>query len=589
MRDLLRTQIRWESTDDKSYRLQELLKTEQLPTIVNIASSFNTGRRSIRSIFARDTPSLLIHQEKIDSVLAQCHQTKYRHRAKLVAATKLRTMKKLSRSAASLVTAHGNDGGDDSDDDDGDSKQENSKQSLLKLIDENSRHKTLCRIPLNYCGLFELLNESGLAIEPCKYVSELPLTYNTGDNDDKRLEKWPNRFLLRKNCTGYTTVKLDEDDTTIGDSEKGRQLSSSDSCYGSSSSDMVDSHKTVTLLNHTRKKSDTSGYGIDDEYLDNKRNLNTSSGSTPSSWVRNIAKSRFFLKKSKKSIPVDDTLATKRNVVEQSSPTPTERYLKCKTEKGHIVYISFTENGLFSPVQTSEPNELEDITGVFNLKDLLRNFRLPLPVKAVTKDEIINYFSDEYHHSNKSSNKLRLLTPYSEHVVWICPLTTNNLMAKNKIIIPVPLKSDIYFYRCTNMKDVLRSKHYQELINSCFQSLKQHENMISIVNFPLDIKSIRLRSPLLIKHQRYRNRSQSQFAIRESLTTTNSLETCEHRHCHSYENLNEKHRNAHFSYYGWSSSSSSADDYLHNTTKMGEPLQYRDSFETIKQKLSNST
>ncbi|CAF1254532.1 unnamed protein product [Didymodactylos carnosus] len=192
----------------------------------------------------------------------------------------------------------------------------------------------------------------------------------------------------------------------------------------------------------------------------------------------------------------------------------------------------------------------------------------------------------ENRQSNELSNKLRLLTTYSEHVVWVCPLTTNNLMAKNKLIIPLPLISDIYFHRCINMKDILKSKYYQEFFIDCFQTIKQYENRISKIDFPLDIES----PSLLNNHPRYKKRSQSEFYY-EPIVISNSLEKSNNHYSYSSENINNNISNNRLFYCASSSSSSSSlsvHNYSNEKIKMNDSLQYRDSFEKIKEKLSNS-
>ena len=101
----------------------------------------------------------------------------------------------------------------------------------------------LCRIPINYHAFFELLNENDQAIEPLYRLSDLlTIEYHEENNQQKRIEKWPDAFFLRSTCIAYTKRYIPDERKHSG---------SADSSYGSLSD--LDSHRNMLILNDDKE------------------------------------------------------------------------------------------------------------------------------------------------------------------------------------------------------------------------------------------------------------------------------------------------------------------------------------------------
>ncbi|CAF5133018.1 unnamed protein product, partial [Rotaria sp. Silwood1] len=212
-------QFYFPSSDEQSYTLQEFLDNKynneySLPTIVRI-TSINIHGRSIKNLLSKNIPLLLLDTYQFESILAEYHRSndgKYhstRHRftstqAKIASKTtnKFRTMKKLSTSLVTLTKTNLSD--DNSDDD-----YENMRIIIRNLNQNRSSSIPLCRIPMNYHGFFELLNENDQAIEPFYKLSNLIIKENKNDDNNNNKQqiytaKWPQAFYLRSTCIAYT-------------------------------------------------------------------------------------------------------------------------------------------------------------------------------------------------------------------------------------------------------------------------------------------------------------------------------------------------------------------------------------------------
>jgi hypothetical protein len=574
-------QFYFPSSDDQSYTLREFLKTKcnneyNLPVIVKI-TSLNIPGRSIKNLISKNTPLLLLNTYQFESILAEYHRSndgrfhsnrrglilnQGKINSKTTTTTKFRSMKKLSKSLVTLTTTNPIE--DNSDED-----YDNTRTIIRTLNEKRSLSSPLCRVPINYHGFFELLNENNQSIEPFHKLSDLILIeYKDEDNQQILIEKWPQAFFLRSTCTAYTKRYIPEE----------RKLSgSADSCYGSLSD--LDSHKNLLILNDDKQilqpgqiitilnqcfayRTQTSIKEFDSEQF--------ISHSSTTSWLRN--KSRLFFTR-KKTLTTqshnNNNQIVKKNIYDKKS----QPYLKCQTDQGDIVYISIYETGLFSPLNSQNShlksiNDSEhlDISGVFQLKELVTNFRFPISVRLLTNsisfDNIYSPASiNQSESSFYSSTKFRLLLPYTENVIFACPLIIPSSFKSQIIVIPIPINSDIEIQRCLNMREILQNKYFHNLIQTCYHIINQYQTEFSYIHFPLILKSITTKR----KQPLFKKRSQS-----ESHLEYYSLDLTKDTYHKSCETLNDD-----------------SDDQLDMISSKNEQLYHRDSFEKIKQNLSN--
>jgi hypothetical protein len=577
-----RQQFYFPSSDDQSYTLQEFLDNKcnneyQLPIIVKI-TSLNIPGRSIKNLLSKNTPLLLLDTYQFESILAEYHRSNdgrfHSNRRRLTLAqgklsskttTKSRINKKLSKSLVTLTTT-ANPIDDNSDED-----YDNTRTIIRILNEKNPLSNPFCRVPINYHGFFELLNENDQAIEPFHKLSDLLIIECKDENNQQiRTEKWPQAFFLRSTCTAYTKRYIPEE----------RKLSgSADSCYGSLSD--IDSHKNLLILNDDRQilqpgqiitiLNQCSAYNTQLPVNDFNTEQFISHSST--SWLRN--KSRLFFPKRK--IPTsyshnnnnNNKQFIKKNIYDISKKS--QPYLKCQTEQGDIIYIPINESGLFSPLNSqnsrlnsTKDSEQLDISGVFQLKELVTNFRFPISVRllnnSISFDNIYSPASiNQYESSFYSSTKFRLLFPYTENVIFACPLIISSSFKSQIIVIPIPTNSEIEIQRCLNMREILKNQYFHNLIQTCYHIINQYKTEFSYIHFPLVLNTITKRKQPLFK-----KRSQS-----ESHIEYYSLDLTKDNYRKSCEILNNDN------------------DQSNIIVSKHEQLYHHDSFEKIKQKLSN--
>lgn len=606
MHDLLNHQpVYFPRRNEHLYTLKRFLDSStgtrhQLPIIVNVTSLNNYGR-NVRNILSKNTQLLLIGIYELDSILAEYHpghdarHSIHRHRlahtqGKMTTRTtsRLRSVKKLSKSLASLtvinqanISTHGGgdecDDEDDNDDDDDEDERSYHERSLLKSLNEKrSSTVPFCRIPMHYRRYFEVLNENDQAVEPFHQLSSLIQPEYPG----KSMEKWPKAFFLRSPCLAYTQKNPPDND------HNSTSVVSNDSCYSSSSD--LDSQRNLILLNddvqtlHVGQTLKILGeccasYMPTGGDRDMKDHLYSSPISSPapstsstSSWFRD--KSRIFFAKRRRRSQTSDASLPNETLPHRSMSKTSEPYLKCQTQQGDIVFIHLYETGLFSPLnfptsrsKSNIDSARLDISGVYQLKHLLSNFRCPFSVRhldgSVSFDTIYNPAAIN---RQENATKFRLLTQYTENVVFACPI--NVIPSKScktslsPVILPLPVHADIEIQPCSNMAEISKTEDFQKLIENCFQLIEQFRNEISLIYFPLQFHDMNYRRKQALQKQR--SQSVTDFAnfndgIHQSFRRSN-------------ENLNR-----------------STDESIDQSISTGSsPLRYRESVETVQQRRS---
>jgi len=568
-----RQQFYFPSSDDPSYLLRDFLKNKctnenHLPMIVKI-SSLNIPMRSIKNLLGKNTPLLLLDTYQLESILAEYNRSndsQFQSNKRRMTLTphkfsSMKSMKKLSKSLVTLSTTNPIE--ENSDDD-----QDNTRTIIRSLQEKHSTTNPLCRVPMNYRGFFELLNANDQSIEPFHQLSDLLIVEYT--DDQIRKEKWPEAFFLRSTCAAYTKRYIPDERKHSG---------SADSCYGSLSD--LDSHRNLLILNDERiilqpgqiiiiqnlclAYSTQTTTTTTTVTKDIKSDELISQSST--SWIK--TKSRFFFSRKKHPVlnPSSKSRFIKRNVYDISKkPQP---YLKCQTEQGDIVYIALHETGLFSPlnsqIKTTADHSDSDISGVFQLKDLMSNFRFPLSVRLLNNlisfDNVYSPASlNQSESSSYVSTKFRLLLPYTEEVVFACPLILPSSFKSQILVLPIPIHSEIEVQRCLNMREVFKNKYFHNLTQTCYQIIKQYQTEFSYIHFPIVIQTmLKRKQPLFKKH-----RSQSESHIEYySSDFIQAIDNYDHRK--SSEILHQNKNNSPY-----------------------ETLFHRDSFEKLKDQHSNS-
>ncbi|UJR30634.1 hypothetical protein I4U23_018158 [Adineta vaga] len=111
-----------------------------------------------------------------------------------------------------------------------------------------------------------------------------------------------------------------------------------------------------------------------------------------------------------------------------------------------------------------------------------------------------------------SSTKFRLLLPYTEQVIFACPLIIPSAFKPHTIVIPIPIDSEIKVQRCLNMREIIQNKAYQELLGRCSEIINQYQNELSYIHFPLILSSPTKRASARTEPL-FKKRSQSESHI----------------------------------------------------------------------------
>ena len=581
------------SSLDQFYTLKEFLDNrrfseDHLPIIVRI-TSLNIHQCSIKDLLSKNIPLLLLNTYRFQSILAEYHRTydgKYQStrnrltspqgKSTLKSTAKFLTRKKLSTSLVKLITTDAINTNDEDDDDDYD-------KTLITIRNLNKKHSLsnpFCRIPIDYHGFFELLNENDQAVEPFHQLSDLLLTeYDNENKRQVRTEKWPQAFFLRSTCPAYTKRHIPDE----------RKLSgSADSCYGSLSD--LDPHKNLLILNDDKQilqpgqiitiLNQCSAYRsqIPDDEIETEQFVSHSTTT-----LRSRNKSRFFFLRRKPgplhSYNNELTMRNRKQSIYDISNI-SQPYLKCQTEQGDIVYIYIHASGLFSPLnsrnyhyETITETENIDLSGVFRLRDLATSFRFPISVRllknSVSFGNIYSPASINQNELSLSSTKFRLLLPYTEDVIFACPLVIPSTLKTQVVVIPIPISHDIEIQRCLNMREILHNKYFHNVIQTCHHIIDQYKTEFSYICFPLVINATESRK-LKRKQPLFKKRSQS-----ESHIEYYSCDLSKNNHQRSCELLNHDDE-----------SDTDNDNMIFHKS---EQLYHRDSFEKTKQKLLNKT
>ena len=595
--------------NDQLYTLKQFIEISsksQLPIIVNIASSNHYGR-ALKHFLTKNTHLLLIGVYQFDSVLAEYHGTldgrrhSHRHRMNLTqgkittkASTRFRTMRKFSKSLASLTTLNNqsntnfnNNNNEEEEEDEDDDADSYHQRSLAKTLNEKrSSAIPFCRIPIHYPKLFELLNENDQSVEPYHKLTDLILP----GYPEKRIEKWPRAFFLRSSCTAYTQKNTPEY-VYSANGQKSNSIASNDSCYSSSSD--LNSTKNLIVL---KDEAVTLQAGqvlnilgdcialqlqiVEKEIKEQQQPpLSPSPTSmTPplspfalaSNWFRE--KSKIFFLKKRRSSPSSDFVSSEISSTKSIS-NKYEPYLKCQTEQGEIVYLPLHESGVFSPIYyptSSSKSDTDasplDISEVYHLKHLISNFRFPISVRHLEGSiNFNNIYSPASIQRNEIATKLRLLMRYNEEVVFACPvnaMSSKSYKTSPCIVIPLSINADIEIQPCINMPEISKREEFLKLLDTCFQLIEQYQNEISLIHFPIQINNTNRRRETL-----YMKRSQSESFI----GCADDTPKCRFRY--SDERL------------------SYPNEYTPDLSisSISTPLSHRNSTETLQQKVSNET
>jgi len=202
-----------------------------------------------------------------------------------------------------------------------------------------------------------------------------------------------------------------------------------------------------------------------------------------------------------KVVPAGEQLTLIRSI---SIPGERYQYLQCTDSKGLTVFLSFEQQGLFTPI--AGPN---DISGVFMIKDVLQRFRLPITVKLV---QGIWPKVD----ASKFTGLIRLDWAYTDGTAFLCPIDKHSIR-----ITPVPTEIPFKVTPAKNMVEIQESQVYQDVVLKCNRMVSVYNNTIHlIVAVPDSVmrksKSHELANALAQQNVNNNNNTDTQTTIKRS-------------------------------------------------------------------------
>ncbi|KAL8596167.1 hypothetical protein ACOMHN_021207 [Nucella lapillus] len=167
---------------------------------------------------------------------------------------------------------------------------------------------------------------------------------------------------------------------------------------------------------------------------------------------------------------------------ELSLPSPSQavkvKLLRCIDSKGDNVFLSFDQKGLFTPISGEN-----DFTGVFNIRDIVRRFRLPLTVKLV--QGVRPRVPD-----SKFTGIIRLDWVYTEETAFVCPLEKNHVR-----LLPVPCDVALQMVAATNQEELCASDMFKSIQAKCARMVSNYNNTLHlIVNVPESVMKTQARN-----------------------------------------------------------------------------------------------
>jgi hypothetical protein len=502
MHDLLGDQtLYFPSFNDRLYSLKAFLMNKyqqecHLPVIVKI-KSLKIPRGAAKDLLQKNTPLLLLNIDELHYILAEhCPTNRYHIRLPVNGMKKKFRDKKRTSKQASLVTFADVDDSDEF----ADSDNGNRRIMLRTLNEKHSSSVVFCRIPMNYSEYIELLNENDQSIEPYHRLADLLIDQTKDETRSSFTDECSHTFLLRSPCTVYTRKYF---------SNERKPSCSGDSCYGSLSD--LESHENLLILNSHPQILEPGqiitilnicsayrGEISDDDTVDNR----SASHSSAAIWLQRATR-WIFSRRSNQLIPSNKNCSSntckQKDLNDKSSQMKT--FLKCRTEQGNIIYISPDISGRFSPIYSPtttssimENNPSLNISGVFRLEQLIHHFHFPISIRLLNSSlSFDNVFLPNAIHqqdsSSISSTRFRCLIPYAEPVVFACPLVMSSSFKSRPIVIPIPIDIDMKVQICLNMREIIATRSFHDLLHICSDLVEKYQTNISCIHFPLELNT----------------------------------------------------------------------------------------------------
>ncbi|XP_005100611.1 uncharacterized protein LOC101856271 [Aplysia californica] len=140
------------------------------------------------------------------------------------------------------------------------------------------------------------------------------------------------------------------------------------------------------------------------------------------------------------------------------------KLLRCIDTNGDFVYLSFDQKGMFTPIAGEK-----DFTGVFNIRDIIRRFRLPLTVKLI---QGVRPKVDP----SRFTGLIRLDWVYSDETAFVCPIEKNHVR-----LLPVPTDANLQLVSATNQQAMKSTELYNTMMTKCSRMITNYNNTLHLI------------------------------------------------------------------------------------------------------------
>ncbi|KAH9490604.1 hypothetical protein Btru_033806 [Bulinus truncatus] len=140
------------------------------------------------------------------------------------------------------------------------------------------------------------------------------------------------------------------------------------------------------------------------------------------------------------------------------------KLLKCFDSRGENIYLSFDQKGTFTPIAGEE-----DFNGVFNIRDIVRRFRLPLTVKLVigVRPKV---------DASRFTGLIRLDWVYTDETAFVCPVDKNVVR-----LLPVPTDTNLQLVAATNQQAMKTGELYRNMMAKCNRMIANYNNTLHLI------------------------------------------------------------------------------------------------------------
>lgn len=140
------------------------------------------------------------------------------------------------------------------------------------------------------------------------------------------------------------------------------------------------------------------------------------------------------------------------------------KMLRCLDSKGELLFLGFDQSGMFTPIAGEN-----DFAGVFNIRDVVKRFRLPLTVKLI---QGVRPKVDP----SRFTGLIRLDWVYTDETAFVCPVEKNHVR-----LLPVPADVNLQLISAVNEQEMKSTELYRSMMMKCSRMIMNYNNTLHLI------------------------------------------------------------------------------------------------------------